>query len=683
MQEVAILKAASDVMLDLNDYKSFKWVLICNDNTYVDIYELTALLSQISDSNVHYLGLPIDKKHRENDGGHSTKSYCISGPGYVLSMAAVQKLAPHLNDCAVNQLYANLGECVTKRLNVACWDDESAKQVPRDFTKFQHNLQEPPQWTNYKSITYYPIKTLSGLMKVYNDGQIDRDHPTTIDVGIVYACKPKRFKAFMSRANAVQSEKIWQGRVRFMLLDIPCKNPDDEVQFPSDINGFPLIVRRAENFTRSTCRNRLKKMTRRGAIFLVLDIDMQFSDTLFSNVLKIVKPGVAYFPIIWNRYSQKSIQAVEQTYHTIVKPFTKNEGVWRKYGYGMFAMHQIDADRFDLSEKFQKWGGEDTEFYERMRKNLNVVRTKETGLVHIWHHKDCGNDAGLVEEQFISCIHSKSSYMASKVGMMLLATKREESTIMDQERITIVVPLRSSNFSRVHTLKSTWLRDLPGNINVVFFISASIKEEAQLQFPELEFIFDTVGEEEYKPVVRNTNMLMRVLSERSFDWLLKANVDTYVNIENLQSLVYSFRTTKQAYLGSRGFGSLSDVKFLKFKKPFCLGGPGYLLRRQTLADLVQLLPKCISEANASQIREHLWHSDVMVGRCLLDATGLGCWEHDSTSIVKYSLNIFKQHYKNAKPIYSSVTYHPLKTEREMLEYHERVQERRDAKRISN
>ena len=275
--------------------------------------------------------------------------------------------------------------------------------------------------------------------------------------------------------------------------------------------------------------------------------------------------------------------------------------------------------------------------------------------------------------------HSLSNYE----GLLRIQAERFKTKSIDHERILIVVPTCSSNFNRVHSLRNTWLRDLPGNINVVFFGSASIKNEAQLQFPELDFIFDTVEDEEYPPVVRNTHMLMRVLSERSFDWLLKVDDDTYVNIENLQSLVYCFRSTKQAYLGSRGFGSLTDVKMLNFKKPFCLGGPGYLLRHQTLTDLVQLLPRCVSEANASRIRKNLWHSDVIIGKCTLDATGLGCWEHDSTSICKHSLNIFKQHYKNAEPIYSSVTYHPLKTKREMLEHHKRVQELRDTKTTTN
>ena len=167
-------------------------------------------------------------------------------------------------------------------------------------------------------------------------------------------------------------------------------------------------------------------------------------------------------------------------------------------------------------------------------------------------------------------------------------------------------------------------------------------------------------------------MLQMVLEQETFGWLMKVDDDTYVNIDNLQTLTYSFRSSTNAFLGGRGNGRPKDRPFIKLKKPMCMGGPGYLLRRQTLSKVVPNLDNCVKDAtvNAS-ITKYLWHSDVIISKCIQKYTQLGCWESDANSLISYNAGIFKNHYKGAIPKYFTVTYHPLKTESEMVEYHKK------------
>ena len=103
-----------------------------------------------------------------------------------------------------------------------------------------------------------------------------------------------------------------------------------------------------------------------------------------------------------------------------------------------------------------------------------------------------------------------------------------------------------------------------------------------------------------------------------------------------------------------------------------MGGPGYLIRRETLSDHIHLLPEYVIEAKSSNIRKYLWHSDVVISLFITKMAHLGCWEHDSMSLVGYNPNVFKQHYKGHDPIHFTVTYHPLKDSGDYLEYHKQV-----------
>jgi len=242
----------------------------------------------------------------------------------------------------------------------------------------------------------------------------------------------------------------------------------------------------------------------------------------------------------------------------------------------------------------------------------------------------------------------------------------------DRNNILIVVPISSLYMDRIGIVLRTWGSDLPANIKLTFFASKTVSHMMNQAFPDQSIMYADVNDIEYPPVIRNSQMLQSAYNMHSFDWLLKVDDDTYVNVEQLQTLVYSFKDSTTAFLGSRGVGRAEDREFLDLHKPMCMGGPGYLIRRKTLSEVVPYLNSCVEGIKNSKHVKYIWHSDVVISKCIYKFTSLGCYESDApdvSTLIPFSGNIFKQHYPGGDPIYNSVTYHPLKQSVDMLDHH--------------
>lgn len=482
-----------------------------------------------------------------------------------------------------------------------------------------------------------------------------------IDIGIVAACVPDRLSRFF---NEFKISPKWKNKLRLIIVRYTC---DNIVKYPSDVSGVTLdVYRTTQTFSRSSNINEIAKHVNSNSILVIIDVDMVVKDSFLENVEKYVVPNQVYFPIVWSKYSPKSIDIISETLQSKIWPFTSYEGIWRKWGYGMFAMHYDNLERFKMDEKFTGWGGEDNDLHRRVEKasDITIIRKNERGLVHEWHPKVCKDEVTDLQQQR-ACLGSKATYNAAPMGWMLMHDKRVE-----HDKIVIIVPVCLKYSHRMENILSTWGNSLPGHIKLIFFASKTISSQMKNRYPNQNFIFGDVEDNEYPPVERNAKMLRMVFQQETFGWLMKADDDTYVNIENLQTLAYSFRSSTNAFLGARGYGRPKDQPFLTLKKPYCMGGPGYLIRRQTLSKIVPKLDICIKDTTVNaNATKYLWHSDVIISKCIEKYTQLGCWESDANSLISYNADIFKQHYKDAIPKYFTVAYHPLKTESEMVEYH--------------
>lgn len=188
-----------------------------------------------------------------------------------------------------------------------------------------------------------------------------------------------------------------------------------------------------------------------------LDVDMLVTDEFFNHAVQAVilqetppddayngawqtglqnfyrKYGVnathyptAYFPIVWSAYNPQTVQLVEeacrQLNRPVPPPFSEHRGHWREYGKGMYVIWGPDAAELGFDTKFEGWGMEDTDFFQRtVAMPRRIIRRMEPGLVHTWHPKDCPADNAHLQK----CRASIRFQEGSKWGKELLHMFRE------------------------------------------------------------------------------------------------------------------------------------------------------------------------------------------------------------------------------------------------------------------
>ena len=63
--------------------------------------------------------------------------------------------------------------------------------------------------------------------------------------------------------------------------------------------------------------------------------------------------------------------------------YSQYEGMWRPFGYGMYAIHGSDALTLQMDEDIVGWGGEDNDFHKRCSSVRHIVRMHEPNLIHL------------------------------------------------------------------------------------------------------------------------------------------------------------------------------------------------------------------------------------------------------------------------------------------------------------
>ena len=188
----------------------------------------------------------------------------------------------------------------------------------------------------------------------------------------------------------------------------------------------------------------------------------------------------------------------------------------------------------------------------------------------------------------------------------------------------------------------------------------------------------SVDDNEYPPVRKNTAMLKfasSLAAEKHFDWILKVDDDTYVAVDSLVNFVGKLPEKAAIFMGRRGIGRPEDRGRMGLESPYCQGGPGYLLSAVALAMVAPKFESCVKEADASMERQFVFHSDVVIGKCVTQHCRIGCWEGrdipaGQPSLPEYMKTLFT-HFGEKDPNNMSwpsqfVTVHPMKTLPHML-----------------
>jgi hypothetical protein len=526
------------------------------------------------------------------------------------------------------------------------------------------------------------------------------------------------------------------------------------------IKVVPVKDMKSTSFSRAKALNTLTKnaCNSENCYFSMMDVDMEIKPSFIENMIRYLKSEQdIYYPIVWSEYDPVAVLAAETIFGK-QRPYTEQRGMWRKVGYGMWAMKGARARELTIENRTAgKWGGEDVELFAMVKsKDFNIVREYEHGLVHKWHDKVCSSE--FVEEDFVrNCIGARDMVSGSALirdirktdpeffdylvyalpgparynpdevnewlnrtykkfkkktnpkfwGELVRLTTNATSSKAAESEIRILVAVVSSrqNFgSRVKTLVSSWAspQNIPQGVTIRYFVgeaprdsefhgkpdhdTAHLAELAGITDLSTIAVMDGVVDDEYPPVRKNTAMLQYLEnfihtfeqeSPNTFNWIMKVDDDTYLNFDALVPFLAKQKQNEVRFYGRQGIGRKEDKDGLKragVLKPYCLGGPGFVMSRATLRETAPILPQCVYDTEVSQYKEQLWHSDVVIGMCIYNATGAGCWDdhgddyyNEYAFVNRYDPGVFAT--LNKSNYRQTITIHPLKDEDSMQLQH--------------
>lgn len=109
-----------------------------------------------------------------------------------------------------------------------------------------------------------------------------------------------------------------------------------------------------------------------------------------------------------------------------------------------------------------------------------------------------------------------------------------------------------------------------------------------------------------------------------YDFFMRADDDVLVNVGAMKRFLRRLNSSRPLFLGQTGVGS--DAEFghlaLHHRENFCMGGPGVVISRTTLAALASNTARCLGSLRSG-------HEDVELGRCVRQAVGVSCtWSYD-------------------------------------------------------
>lgn len=181
----------------------------------------------------------------------------------------------------------------------------------------------------------------------------------------------------------------------------------------ADLSVIPMTG----NFSRGFALELGSSQVDNDTLLFFCDVDLIFTgDALQRCRDNAVQGRQIYFPVVFSEYNPKIVYADKaQRENKFV--FTKKNGFWRDYGFGIaciFKSDLIKARGFDTS--ILGWGLEDVDLYTRVIKSgLKVLRSQEPGIVHIYHPVQCNSN--LDYKQHKMCLGSKASTYASAMQL--------------------------------------------------------------------------------------------------------------------------------------------------------------------------------------------------------------------------------------------------------------------------
>ncbi|KAI5724802.1 hypothetical protein M8J77_007339 [Diaphorina citri] len=219
--------------------------------------------------------------------------------------------------------------------------------------------------------------------------------------------------------------------------------------------------------------------------------------------------------------------------------------------------------------------------------------------------------------------------------------------------------------TRATSVYDTWARDIPGR--VAFFTSESSTLPAAR--PDLPLV-KLRGVDDSYPPQKKSFLMLQYMWERygdKYEWFMRADDDLYVRGERLARMLRSVDSSKPQFIGQAGRGNQEEFGLLslEYDENFCMGGPGVIMSRATLALVAPHIKYCLKNLYTT-------HEDVELGRCVQKFAGIPCtWSYEMQHILYHNSSgrdAFTGNLK-VKEVHRAMTLHPVKRHKYMYRIH--------------
>ncbi|KAL3937236.1 MAG: hypothetical protein SGBAC_007624 [Bacillariaceae sp.] len=425
--------------------------------------------------------------------------------------------------------------------------------------------------------------------------------------------------------------------------------------------------------------------TEADCMIVMVHVGHSISPSFLYNAIEFVQSGhSAYFPIVWCEYDPELVQLELEYYsHQGIKlrdPYDHHRGEWSSQDFQAYAISGADRSKLMLGAMEPTVDADET--VARFQSGgLNIVRARDHGLVQRFNSKDHSSP----EPQMGQALRDLRSKNETAFNFMTGRNRYGGDVFL------AVVTSRQNLESRVAAIRESWGQssNLVPNIHVRYFVGNGTAPESELlrlggfQDSDELVVMQEVADDEYPPVRKNVNMLKTInqivqkpegsLRDANIGYIMKVDDDSYVNFDGILRFLAYHHNSSEAYQfwGERGLGRKKDregIRSAGLRKPYCLGGPGYILSKQALEAAARGFDDCVNEISRSPHKKAAWHSDVVISICITKVTDVGCFdkEEDYKRNRVFANNYFgNEDFVHRDDLHRIVTMHPFKKSGQM------------------
>ena len=203
-----------------------------------------------------------------------------------------------------------------------------------------------------------------------------------------------------------------------------------KVRFPKA--NFTTVKGEGE-FSRSRAVNLGMRELDDDDLAFFCDIGIDITDTGFLDRCRsnTIKGERVYFPEIFRHYNLSMIYRHKKQPQGF-PPISRETGHWVTYGYGMVCIYKQDHLAVGrMNECIEGWGGEDNDYYYKVRDKLSIFRAPDPSLRHYWHSKNC--TAITTKDKVSRCRDSSLMVLGDRIQLAMYSM---ENNLSNKSNIT-------------------------------------------------------------------------------------------------------------------------------------------------------------------------------------------------------------------------------------------------------